>query len=214
MIRMRLHWFPGITIRKSGDRLVSYDLFVHTRQQAPIDIPRLTERMRTLGWEIRVLDDSYSMASILAAGPVPEDGMVFGWDRTSPDAERCDALFPFGGTVDLHQLPDTLLSLSGSGISFTLHPTPEEEMDPEDWAEAIKNLPLEKIETIREAAIRYHMRTSAHVNLFRFIFQSDLSLAVARECRGLIEDSQEVTYPWAHEVRHDSRRPIDRGGRV
>lgn len=189
---------------------MSYDLFVHSPQQPPIDIIRLTERMRVLGWEIRVLDDSYGTPSILSTGPVPDDGMVFGWDLTSPDAQRCDALFPIGGTVDLNRLPDDLLSLDGSELSYELHPTPEEEMDPDDWTEMMKDLPSDKQDIIRKAAIRYYLRTSAHLNLFRFIFQGDLCLAVAQACDGLIEDPQEGTYRWARDVTPASHTPMER----
>jgi hypothetical protein len=190
---------------------MSYVLFVHTRHQIPIEIARLTERMRGIGWEIRVLDTAPDEPVVVAAGPIPEDGMVFGWDCEDPDADRCDALFPFGGTVDLYRLPDDIFSLDGCELSWEVDPSSGEEMDPEDWAEMTRGLPPEKLDLLREARIGYHLRTGAHVNPFRFIFQWDLCLAVAQECRGLIADPQEGEYHWFNEVKTDPRTPIPRG---
>ncbi|MHB0935538.1 MAG: hypothetical protein ACYDCO_03430 [Armatimonadota bacterium] len=194
---------------------MSYDLHVYTREQTPLDIGRLTERMRSIGWEIRVLDGQFKIAKVIAAGSVPASGAVFGWDRKSPDAQQCDTLFAFDRAVDLDDLPEDLLSLDGCTLDYERaeeyadHWKPEN-WTPKEWQEFRKRVTPEQYTYLCEARAYYYLRTSAHANLFRFLFQCDLGWAVAMETGGLVEDPQDWRYYWAREATPDSHSPIER----
>jgi len=194
---------------------MSYDVHVYSREQTPLDIGRLTERMRSLGWEIRVLDDTGSQPVVVADGPVPVDSMVFGWDRDIPQAGQLAPRFPVGGTVNVESFPEELQLASG-GCGLYFHPVEDakqwkpESWTPEEWQEFRKRVTPEQYTFLCDARAHYYLRTSAHVNPFRFLFQCDLGWAVAMETGGLVEDPQDWQYFWAREATPDPRTPMER----
>jgi len=176
---------------------MTLELTVYTRLPEACEVSRLAARLGEIGWAIRVLNEYSRTAEVLPDGPLPREGVVYGWSKVSRKHRRFNALFPTGLLVDAWALPE---ELAACNISVSLLETPDEQFERDQWAGS--PLPPEKLAVLQQAECHYELSAWAVENLQSEQFLRDVAWALAKETGGIVFDQERVEAKWAEEMTH------------
>ena len=175
---------------------MSVELTVYTRLPEICEIHRLAARLAEAGWEIRALDQYSRTAEVLPAGPLPKEGVVYGWKRAHRKARRFAALFQPGLLLDAWSLPED--DLAACGVNASLLETPDDQFERDQWTGS--PLPAEKLAVLQQAECRYELSTWVADTPLSQRFLRDTAWALAKETGGIVFDAERVEAAWAEEV--------------
>jgi len=175
---------------------MSVELTVYTRLPEICEINRLAARLAEAGWEIRALNEYSGTAEVLPEGPLPKEGVVYGWKRAHRKGRRFSALFQPGLLIDAWSLPEE--DLAACNISISLFDTPDDLHERDQWAGS--PLPAEKLAVLQQAECRYELSAWAADTPLSNRFLCDIAWALAKETGGIVFDAERVHAEWAEEM--------------
>lgn len=175
------------------------ELAVYTRLSEVCPIPRLAALLAEAGWEIRVLNEYSRTAEVLLEGPLPKEGVIYGWERAHRKSRRFSSLFQPGLLLDAWALPEE--DLAACNLSISLLDTPDDQFERDQWTGA--PLPPEKLAVLQQAECRYELTAWAADTPLSARFLPPVARALARETGGIVFDPARVEARWAEEMGCD-----------
>lgn len=180
---------------------MSYDLFIYSRHNAPVQRGVLRDALKQRGWEVRILESDSFLGSeplvLLPDDGVLDDSLLAGWRVGQKNSGLLHEMFKAGNGATLTELftQEYAFATCGLDVTFPFVYNPDDlEYESEDELRRIVGDTV--VDYRKDAKVLYYLRLSGMSIVTASDFTHDVWHTIGALGDGLLDDPQRGAFYW------------------